>query len=125
MISQRVLRSSLRLNRAAFAQRLASSSSHNTDSYNKDVDSTPPQDSKIHRVDASSDAAHKPHEPAPSMETQPTETTSKEHPYTPKGGDKSKDLRYGGEGKYQPSDSHKGSGPDGANAGGRKPEKNS
>ncbi|KAJ7728647.1 hypothetical protein B0H16DRAFT_1894065 [Mycena metata] len=37
--------------------------SHTTDSYGKDVDSSPAADSKIHRVDPSSENVQKPHEP--------------------------------------------------------------
>ncbi|RDB19895.1 hypothetical protein Hypma_013128 [Hypsizygus marmoreus] len=36
--------------------------SHTTDTYKKDVDPTPPADSKIHRVDPSSENAQKPQE---------------------------------------------------------------
>lgn len=42
-----------------------SSESHTADSYSKDIDYTPPEDTKIHRVDSSSENAQKPHE-APS-----------------------------------------------------------
>ncbi|KAJ6537391.1 hypothetical protein DFH09DRAFT_1042478 [Mycena vulgaris] len=41
----------------------ASTRSHTTDSYSKDVDSTPAADSKVHRVDPSSENVQKPHEP--------------------------------------------------------------
>ncbi|KAJ7138349.1 hypothetical protein C8R44DRAFT_848176 [Mycena epipterygia] len=37
--------------------------SHTSDSYSKDVDSSPSADSKIHRVDPSSENVQKPHEP--------------------------------------------------------------
>ncbi|KAJ7176228.1 hypothetical protein C8R43DRAFT_556077 [Mycena crocata] len=40
-----------------------SSRSHTTDTYSKDVDSSPAADSKIHRVDPSSENVQKPHEP--------------------------------------------------------------
>ncbi|KAJ7463190.1 hypothetical protein FB451DRAFT_463552 [Mycena latifolia] len=41
----------------------SSYSTHTSDSYSKDVDSSPPSDSKIHRVDPSSENVQKPHEP--------------------------------------------------------------
>ncbi|KAJ7177233.1 hypothetical protein C8R43DRAFT_1118241 [Mycena crocata] len=41
----------------------SSSRSHTTDSYSKEVDSSPAADSKIHRVDPSSENVQKPHEP--------------------------------------------------------------
>ncbi|KAJ7577010.1 hypothetical protein C8J56DRAFT_377661 [Mycena floridula] len=51
----------LRANISSTASRLTQD--HTTDSYSKDVDSSEPLDSKIHRVDGSSENVQKPHEP--------------------------------------------------------------
>ncbi|KAJ7510653.1 hypothetical protein B0H11DRAFT_2269244 [Mycena galericulata] len=50
---------------APSSYRIAStpSRSHTTDTYSKEVDSSPAADSKIHRVDPSSENVQKPHEP--------------------------------------------------------------
>ncbi|KAG0700966.1 hypothetical protein DFH29DRAFT_590488 [Suillus ampliporus] len=76
------------------------SQSHSTDSYVKDVDETPPHDPKIHRVDATSEAAQHPYEP---QRSQAGDRTSEyEHVNknelcdTPKGQVNGKKLRYGG-----------------------------
>ncbi|TFL07109.1 hypothetical protein BDV98DRAFT_599441 [Pterulicium gracile] len=123
MLTRNLLRSPFVL-QPVFLSRGYAASKHSSETYNKDADTTPPPDSKIFRVDASSDAAHKPHEPAPTERTAPTETSSKEVPYTPKGEHgESQDKRYGATGSYEPSDSHQGGGPESSNAGGRKPEK--
>lgn len=105
-----------------------SNTPHTTDSYSKDVDQNPPSDSTIHRVDPQSESVQKPHEP-PSGEysqagTQTSEYQSVSHtqPYEVPG----KDTRYGGKerlGKDKgPETSHPGDGPEGKEAGGRKPE---
>ncbi|GLB34430.1 hypothetical protein LshimejAT787_0113140 [Lyophyllum shimeji] len=61
---------------------------HTTDSYNKEPDTSPPSDTKIHRVDPDSDSAQKPYEP-PSGEwsragtrTNEFMSAKREHPYT-------------------------------------------
>lgn len=68
---------------------------HTTDSYTKDVDSTPPHDSAVHRVDPDSDRVQKPYEP-PSGEWSRAGVETEEYrhakgakkPHAPKGGDK-------------------------------------
>ena len=124
-----------------FSRRLLHSSSplfnatgtHTTDSYAKDVDSTPASDSKVHRVDPNSDHVQKPYE-APSgpwsragvqagVQT-PGEyqAASKTQPYAAPG----EDRRDGGKEQYAdekgPETSHPGDGPEGKESGGRKPE---
>ncbi|THU97266.1 hypothetical protein K435DRAFT_778145 [Dendrothele bispora CBS 962.96] len=47
---------------AAATQQSTSTSAHTSDSYSKEVDSTPPNDPKIHRVDPDSDTAQKSYE---------------------------------------------------------------
>ncbi|KAG5642496.1 hypothetical protein DXG03_002720 [Asterophora parasitica] len=101
---------------------------HTTDSYNKDIDPTPPQDSSIHRVDSFSENVQKPHE-APSgqwsragTQTSKYESVSKTEPYTAPG----QDQRYGGKellANEKGSETSKpGEGPEGKASGGRKPE---
>lgn len=68
---------------------------HTTDSYTKDVDSTPPSDKTVHRVDPDSDRVQKPYE-APSGEWSRAGVQTEEYrhvegakqPYAPKGGHK-------------------------------------
>lgn len=124
--------------------------SHSTDSYSKEVDPTPAADSKIHRVDPSSENVQKPHE-APSGPWSATgvdagvknaqgkkdgeektgmkeyKTMSGEKPYNAP----VEDERYGGKTNYQQekgqnpretSTSTKQQGPEGSESGGRKPE---
>jgi hypothetical protein len=101
---------------------------HNQDSYNREVDPTPPPDSSIHRVDPSSDNVQKPHEP-PSGEwsragtkTSEYQSMSKTEPYAAPGQDK----RYGGKEMYSkdkgPETSKPRDGPEGKASEGRKPE---
>ncbi|KAJ8086087.1 hypothetical protein PM082_004906 [Marasmius tenuissimus] len=102
------------------------SGQHTTDSYSKDVDSTPPDDSKIHRVDPGSENVQKPHEP-PSGKWSKTgaetayQHVSKSEPYKAPG----EDSRYGGKEEYDkdkgPETSGTGSGPTGKAKGGMKP----
>src|ERR1700722_15307114 len=54
------------------------SEAHTADTYSKDVDSTPPEDPTIHRVDSASESAQKPHEP-PSGEFSRAGTKTKEY----------------------------------------------
>ncbi|KAF5369685.1 hypothetical protein D9615_010161 [Tricholomella constricta] len=102
---------------------------HTADSYQKDVDPTPPSDSSIYRVDPSSECVQKPHE-APSGEwsragtrTSEYQSVSKTEPYTLPG----KDTRYGGKESWAkekgPETSKRGEGPEGKDSGGRKQER--
>ncbi|KAJ7023551.1 hypothetical protein C8F04DRAFT_1240085 [Mycena alexandri] len=126
--------------------------SHTTDSYGKEVDSSPAADPKIHRVDPSSENVQKPHEP-PSGQWSATgvdagvknaqgkketegekktgmkeySTMSGEKPYAAPGSGQ----RYGGKEGYEAdkggnpnetSTSTQGQGPQGSESGGRKPE---
>ncbi|KAJ7262483.1 hypothetical protein C8J57DRAFT_1133971 [Mycena rebaudengoi] len=121
--------------------------SHTTDSYSKEVDSSPATDSKIHRVDPSSENVQKPHEPP----SGPWSTTGVEAAHGSKGdGEKATGMkeystmseknpyhapaeneRYGGKKHYQedkgknPQESSRSveaEGPQGSESGGRKPE---
>ena len=96
-----------------------SKSSHSPDSYNKDIDSTPPPDSTIHRVDPTSDSVQKPHE-APSGEWSRAGTRTSEYQSVNKAGQPyvthGENRRYGGEDMSKP-----GEGPEGRGSGG-KPE---
>ncbi|KAH0588270.1 hypothetical protein J132_02604 [Termitomyces sp. J132] len=103
---------------------------HTADSYTKDdVDPTPPSDSTVYRVDASSENVQKPHE-APSgpwsragAKTSEYQSMSKTEPYTVPG----QELRYGGKETLSkdkgPETSKSDEGPDGKASGGRIPEK--
>jgi hypothetical protein len=109
---------------------LNSKPAHSPDSYNKDVDSTPPPDSTIHRVDPTSESVQKPHE-APSGQwsragTQTSEYQSADEssqPYAAPG----EDRRYGGKELYAkekgPETSQPDEGPAGKASSGRKPER--
>ncbi|KAF7375408.1 hypothetical protein MSAN_00428400 [Mycena sanguinolenta] len=125
---------------------------HTTDSYTKEVDSTPAADSKIHRVDPSSENVQKPHE-APSGPYSATgvdagvknaqgkrdgdgENATGMKEYSTMSDDKpyhapAEDQRYGGKTHYQQekgqnpresSTSTTHQGPQGSESGGRKPE---
>ncbi|EGO28064.1 hypothetical protein SERLADRAFT_462516 [Serpula lacrymans var. lacrymans S7.9] len=82
--------------------------SHSADNYFKDVDSNPPPDPTIHRVDAASEAAQRPYEPPSGQwsragsKTEEYATMDKEHPYDipADGNGQEKKLRYGGKEKY-------------------------
>ncbi|KAF9268316.1 hypothetical protein L218DRAFT_609409 [Marasmius fiardii PR-910] len=103
-------------------------SKHTTESYNKDVDVTPPDDSKIHRVDPGSENVQKPHEP-PSGKWSETGVNaaeqyrhvSKSEPYKAPG----EDRRWGGKEEYTkekgPETSKPGDGPTGGTKEGLKP----
>jgi hypothetical protein len=57
---------------------------HSTDSYNKDSDTTPPPDSKVHRVDPYSPNVQKAHEPPVQevgVESKEYSNVDKENPY--------------------------------------------
>jgi hypothetical protein len=97
---------------------------HTPDSYNKDVDFTPPPDPSIHRVDPTSDSVQKPHE-APSGEWSRAGTRTKEYqsvdktgqPYAAPGGGKELYAKEKG-----PAISQRGKGPEGKTSSGKKPE---
>jgi hypothetical protein len=103
---------------------------HNPDSYNKDVDATPPADANIHRVDPTSEAAQKPYE-APSGPWSRAGTQTNEYrsvdkdtqPYAAPG----ENRRYGGKEAYAKEKgqetSQSGEGPEGKAKGGIKPER--
>jgi hypothetical protein len=68
---------------------------HTIDSYTKDVDSTPPTDPSVHRVDPDSDRVQKPYEPPSGEWSRAGVQTEKyrhvegaKKPYAPTGGDK-------------------------------------
>ncbi|KAL0950411.1 hypothetical protein HGRIS_010368 [Hohenbuehelia grisea] len=105
-----------------------SKSSHSTDTYAKDVDSAPPPDEKMHRVDPNSENAQKPYE-APSGQWSQASTkhgayqhVSDTKPYDVNG----RDQRYGGKEdlvkEKGAETSNSGEGPEGQARGGRKPE---
>ncbi|KDR77940.1 hypothetical protein GALMADRAFT_154983 [Galerina marginata CBS 339.88] len=103
------------------------SDKHTSDSYSKDVDSEPPSDATVHRVDPDSDRVQKPHEP-PSGEWSRAGVQTEEYrhvegkkePYTPKGGDKGE---YGARESWAkdkgPETSGREDGPEGKSSGGR------
>jgi hypothetical protein len=101
---------------------------HTSDSYNKDVDGTPPPDNTVHRVDPDSDRVQKPYEP-PSGEWSRAGVQTEEYrhveganqPYSPKGGNKG---RYGSRLNWaedkSPATSGKDEGPNAGSSKGRK-----
>ncbi|KAF9498930.1 hypothetical protein BDN71DRAFT_1442916 [Pleurotus eryngii] len=104
---------------------------HTKDTYSKEVDTTPPTDDKIHRVDPQNAAAQKPHEPYKPLDLPPQakqggvstergayDSVSSNKPYEMKG----KDQRYGGMNEKMGETSHAGEGPEGSQKGGRKSE---
>ncbi|KAF8873473.1 hypothetical protein BD779DRAFT_1569889 [Infundibulicybe gibba] len=114
------------------AQANQNSTSHTSDSYSKETDTTPPSDPKIHRLDPESENAQKPHEP-PSGEwsragtqTQEYASVSKKKPYGAPGED-SGGERYGARPEWAeekgPETSNPGEGPEGTEKEGRKPER--
>ncbi|KAJ7612197.1 hypothetical protein FB45DRAFT_940081 [Roridomyces roridus] len=132
---------SRRLGATSYSATAAQRSSHTSDSYSKEVDSSPASDSTIHRVDPSSENVQKPHEP-PSGRWSATgvdagvkhaqgkgETgmdeyrtmDAAERPYAAPG---EKD-RYGathGDPQQETSTRNSQQGPQGSDSGGRKPE---
>ncbi|KAI0030691.1 hypothetical protein K488DRAFT_35081, partial [Vararia minispora EC-137] len=112
----------------------SSNSGHSAESYFKDVDSEPPRDSTVHRVDSGSDAVQRPYEPPAGSYSQTGvdaaftyKTMDREQPYdVPGDGHSDEKLRYGGKEKYAkekgPETSAPSEGPAGKSAGGRKPE---
>jgi len=106
---------------------------HSAESYFKDVDYAPPPDSTVHRVDSSSEAVQRPHDP-PSGEWSRAGTLTEEYrhvdrsePYDLASGSASKgNLRYGGKERYAQDKgaetSSAAEGPANGSASGRKPE---
>ncbi|KAG6887817.1 hypothetical protein C0995_012467 [Termitomyces sp. Mi166 len=133
MFSRLVLRRStlvLPLRRSIYTSPSLSNAAakHTADSYTKDdIDPTPPSDSSVYRVDASSENVQKPHE-APSgpwsrAGVKTSEYQSVTESYTVPG----QELRYGGK-EALPKDkgpemSKPDEGPDGKDSGGRRPER--
>jgi hypothetical protein len=76
-------------------------SSHSAEHYFKDVDTSPPSDPTIHRVDAGSENAQRPHEPPSGkwsqagVQTGEYQNVDKEVPYTVPGGEKRMKTGYG------------------------------
>ena len=109
----------------------AGSVQHNSDTYAKEVDTSPAADQHVHRIDELNDNVQKPYE-APSGEFSRTGAMSAEYatmsksdqPYAPK--DEGEKLRYGGKKNWVddkgPQTSKPGEGPAGSDAGGRKGE---
>ncbi|KAG7096583.1 hypothetical protein E1B28_004002 [Marasmius oreades] len=101
-------------------------SKHTSESYNKDVDVTPPDDSSIHRVDPGSGNVQKPHEPPAGKYSETGvdaaelqyQHVSKSHPYKAPG----QDRRYGGREEKQAESSKAEDGPTGKAKDGMKPE---
>lgn len=105
---------------------------HSAESYFKDVDSTPPVDSTVHRVDSSSEAVQRPYEPPSGqysqagVETEEYRSTEKsDQPYDAAAGGEN-EARYGATPSYKDDPDMKASkqeeSPAQGNAGGRKPE---
>lgn len=98
---------------------------HSADHYFKDVDENPPPDSSIHRVDASSEAAQRPHEPPSGKwsqagtQTSEYENVSREEPYDAAGKEKGEKLSYGGVEDSAGRTGGSNEGPNGKDAGGR------
>jgi hypothetical protein len=76
--------------------------SHSADHYFKDVDTNPPPDPTIHRVDAGSENTQRPHEPPSGqwsqagIRTTEYQNVDKNEPYDAPGKDKSAKTGYGG-----------------------------
>jgi hypothetical protein len=129
MLSRAFRLPSLTRGRTIYTSASVCNSKHSADSYFKDVDSSPPHDSTIHTVDNAS--VQRPHD-APSSEWSHAGTRTKEYesmnktetPYAMDGNSRS--LRYGGKESYAKEKgeetSNPGDGPEGKEAGGRKPE---
>jgi len=107
----------------------AGSVQHNSDTYAKEVDTSPAADQQVHRIDELNDNVQKPYE-APSGDFSRTGATSAEYatmsksgqPYAPK--EEGEKQRYGGTKSWAddkgPQTSKPGEGPAGSDAGGRK-----
>lgn len=116
----------------ALADKKSSNDGHSADSYFKDVDSTPPTDSTVHRVDSSSDTVQRPYEPPSGeysqagVQTEEYRSTEKsDKPYDAAGGGEN-EARYGATPHYKDDPDMKTSkseeSPAEGNADGRKPE---
>jgi hypothetical protein len=120
--------------RSPYTGSTSNASDHSAESYVKDVDHSPPADSSTYQVDSSSEAVQRPHKPPSGQYSQTGvqagvgsaeyKTMDKHAPYDPPspGGAADKKLRYGGKGQKGGETSRSGDGPEGAGAGGRKPE---
>ncbi|KAF8484603.1 hypothetical protein DFH94DRAFT_624266 [Russula ochroleuca] len=108
-------------------------SGHSAESYLKEVDSSPPADSSTYQVDDSSEAVQRPHQPPSGKYSQAGvgseeyRMVDKQAPYDPPSrGEAGQKLRYGGKNQRVSEKgrerSRSSEGPDGASAGGRKPE---
>ncbi|KIK99003.1 hypothetical protein PAXRUDRAFT_133039 [Paxillus rubicundulus Ve08.2h10] len=105
--------------------------SHTAESYFKDADETPPQDSSTYRVDSASEAAQRPYEPPSGqwseagMKTEEYRNVSEDEPYDVLNPPEER-LRYGGMKRYgedkAPETSGRGEGAQGTERLGRKPE---
>jgi len=102
---------------------------HSAEDYFKEVDTNPPADSTMHRVDSSSENAQRPHEPPSGKwsqagtQTNEYRTVDKEEPYDAPGKDKGAKTGYGAVKDSKEKAGRTGSpdeGPDAKDAGGRK-----
>jgi len=108
---------------------ISSNKSHSADHYSKDVDTNPPSDPTMHRVDAGSENAQRPHEPPSGKwsqagtQTNEYRTVDKEEPYDVPGKNKGAKTGYGAVKDSREKASRTGTsddGPDAKDAGGRK-----
>jgi len=109
---------------------LFASNSHSPDTYAKDVDETPPDDSQVFRVDPQSDKVQKadeepsgPYSRAGAMTEEYQTVNKRDEPYeTP-----SKSMKYGAMDKESteknPPDNARGQGPEGTERKGRQPDR--
>jgi hypothetical protein len=106
---------------------------HSAESYFKEVDSSPPADCSTYQVDESLDKVQRPHKPPSGKYSQAGvgseeyRTVDKQEPYSlPSGSETGEKLRYGGRKSWASEKggetSRASEGPEGASAGGRKPE---
>ncbi|KAI0077297.1 hypothetical protein K474DRAFT_1661924 [Panus rudis PR-1116 ss-1] len=118
--------------------RASNDTKHTADSYFKDIDSNPPSSDKAHQVDGGNTGpkVHRATEPLTGgfdqkgVGSQEYETVDKKHPYDvppSEGPEAEEKLRYGSKPNLnteesQSRTSNPGEGPEGASAGGRKPE---
>jgi hypothetical protein len=109
-------------------QKSSNVSGHSAESYQKEVDSSPPADSSTYQVDDSSESVQRPHKPPSGVYSQAGvgseeyRVMDKQAPYeAPSQGEADKKLRYGGKNQGRET-SRSSEGPDGASAAGRKPE---
>ena len=86
-----------------FVSQDSSKGSHSADHYFKDVDTNPPSDPTLHRVDEASENALRPHDEPPSgpwsqagTRTGEYQNVAKEEPYDVPGNDRNAKTGYGG-----------------------------